>query len=386
MNPVKIGMIGVGSMGSSHARTLETLPNAVITAVCDINPQALEQFNDRPAIARFTDAETFFRKADIDAVIIATPHFFHHLLAVQALEHGKHVLVEKPIAVHKALAETMLKAAAEHPELKFAAMFNQRTIPAHRKLKQLLEQGELGAIRRINWTITDWFRTQNYYDSSDWRASWRGEGGGVLLNQCPHQLDLLQWFFGMPEKIRATAYFGKYHDIEVEDEVTAILEYPDGMTGVFIASTGEVPGSNRLEVAADRGKLVFEKGVISFQRTEVSVAKFCAENKLRFTTPECWTIQIPVNTDRSGQHRNIIINFLEAIQQGAPLVAPAVEGIRGLEIGTAMLLSAWKQQPVSLPLNGAEFEEKLNRLITTSRYRKKAPAAELSQQDFNQSF
>lgn len=385
MGKIKVGIIGVGGMGSGHAAIIRQLPNAELVAVCDVDPQALAQFKGFPSIRCFTDSEDFFAQSGVRAVLIATPHFFHHSLAVRALDSNMHVLVEKPIAVHKLLAQELVDGVARHPELICSAMFNQRTIPAHRKIKSLLDSGELGEIKRISWTITDWFRTQTYYDSGDWRASYRGEGGGVLLNQCPHQLDLLQWFFGMPQRISAHAYFGKYHDIEVEDEVTAFLEYPTGATGVFIASTGEAPGSNRLEINGDRGKLIFEKNEISFERTEKSVDEICRTSPKRFDAPECWHIKIPAGAGAECQHRNIIANFLAAIAGEAELIAPAVEGIRQLEIGNAMILSAWLGKAVELPLDVQTYAQMLEERIGKSRYRKRIVPIDANE-DFSASF
>ena len=384
MDKVKVGVIGTGSMGSSHINGNLVLPNVEITAVCDIDPKALEKFNDRPNIKQFTDPDKFFAEADVDAVVIATPHFFHHTYAIRALDAGKHVLVEKPIAVHKNLAKQMLDAAARHPELKFSAMFNQRTIEAHKKIKELIDSGELGKIQRVNWTITNWFRSQAYYDSGDWRASWRGEGGGVLLNQCPHQLDLFQWFFGLPKKLRAFAYFGKYHNIEVEDEVNAFMEYENGTTAIFTASTAEAPGTNRLEIACDRGRLVYENGKISFTRTTTLVSEHTAKTDKRFGIPDVWNVEIPADPNGAKQHQNIFINFFDAIQKDVPLIAPAVEGIRALELGNAMLLSAWQDATVEFPIDSDAFEAKLNELIATSRYEKKVQV--VSNEGFDKSF
>lgn len=384
MDQVKIGIIGVGNMGSAHVISIGQLANAKLTAICDINPEKLKRYNPKE-IQLFTDSKEFFRKADIDAVIVATPHYFHVPLAIEALKNKKHVIVEKPISVHKALAEELVKAAKKYPKLKLAAMFNQRTLPAHRKIKQLIDSGELGEIRRVNWIITDWFRSQAYYDSGDWRASWRGEGGGVLLNQCPHQLDLMQWFFGMPSKVSAVLTLGKYHDIEVEDDVTAVLEYPNGATGVFVATTGEAPGTNRLEIAAERGRLVFEEGKLRFKRNEIPTSKFCRETKTQFDRPETWDIEIPVNNDGSHQHRDIIENFCNAILKGTPLIAPATEGIRGLELGNAMLLSGLKKKTVELPIDAQAFAKIMDKLIAKSRYVKKTVAPSETV-DFSKSF
>ena len=384
MDQVKIGIIGVGNMGSAHVVSIGQLANAKLTAICDIYPEKLKRYNPKE-IQLFTDSKEFFRKADIDAVIVATPHYFHVPLAIEALKNKKHVIVEKPISVHKALAEELVKAAKKYPKLKLAAMFNQRTLPAHRKIKQLIDSGELGEIRRVNWIITDWFRSQAYYDSGDWRASWRGEGGGVLLNQCPHQLDLMQWFFGMPSKVSAVLTLGKYHDIEVEDDVTAVLEYPNGATGVFVATTGEAPGTNRLEIAAERGRLVFEEGKLRFKRNEIPTSKFCRETKTQFDRPETWDIEIPVNNDGSHQHRDIIENFCNAILKGTPLIAPATEGIRGLELGNAMLLSGLKKKTVELPIDAQAFAKIMDKLIAKSRYVKKTVTPSETV-DFSKSF
>ncbi len=388
MEKVKFGVIGIGNMGSAHTSFLAELPDCELTAVCDIDPAAFARVDARwnGRIRCFTDAETFWREAEIDAVIIAVPHYFHPDLAIRAMSCGKHVIVEKPIAVHKAEATRLLAAAALHPELVKSAMFNQRTMPAHRKIKALIDSGELGAVRRVNWIITDWFRSQCYYDSGDWRASWRGEGGGVLSNQCPHQLDLMQWFFGMPVRVSAAAKFGKYHDIEVEDEVNAYCEYADGKTANFIASTGEIPGTNRLEITAERGRLVFEDGRLEFKRSEVETSEFCRTTNLRFGLPTIWDCSIPAGDGNPNQHRDIIANVAGAILRGEKLFAPLEEGINGLELGNAMLLSAWRGEPVTLPIDSADYAARLARLVETSRYRKKAPAVAAPGGNFADSF
>ncbi len=384
---VKFGIIGIGNMGSAHVGFINAIANAELTAVCDINPEAFKRINDetRSRIETYTDSEEFFAKAEVDAVIVAVPHYSHPDLAIRAMECGKHVIVEKPIAVHKSEAERLIKEAAKYPELIKSAMFNQRTIPAHVKIKHLIDSGELGKINRVNWIITDWFRTQTYYDSGDWRASWRGEGGGVLLNQCPHQLDLMQWFFGMPEKVSAAVKFGKYHDIEVEDEVNAYLEYADGKVGNFIASTGEAPGTNRLEITAEKGRLVFEGGQIEFKRNEQETSEFCKTSKTSFGTPAVWNCSIPCADSKVPQHQVIIQNVANAILNGEKLLAPMEEGIRGLELGNSMLLSGWKNEPVTLPIDAEDYAKRLAELVKTSRYTKKTGTT-ASADDFSKSF
>ena len=384
MEKVKFGIIGIGNMGSAHVVNINNLKNCELTAVCDIDPEAFNRIDEgiRSRLQLFTDPEKFLKEAEIDAVMISVPHYSHPDLAILAMRQGKHVIVEKPIAVHKAEAERMIAEAKKYPVLKKSAMFNQRTIPAHKKIKQMIDSGELGKIMRVNWIITDWFRSQCYYDSGDWRASWRGEGGGVLLNQCPHQLDLMQWFFGMPCKVRATAKFGKYHDIEVEDEVNAYLEYADGKTGNFIACTGEIPGTNRLE----RGRLVYEGGKLEFKRNEVETTEFNRTTDKKFGIPDIWRCEIPVAPPSPAPHKDIVENVANAILHGTPLLAPMEEGINGLELGNAMLLSGWKEETVNLPIDSAEYAARLERLIATSRYQKKAVKKSGNADGFGSSF
>ena len=388
MEKVKFGIIGIGNMGSAHVVNITNLKNCELTAVCDIDPEAFNRIDEgiRSRLQLFTDPEKFLKEAEIDAVMISVPHYSHPDLAILAMRQGKHVIVEKPIAVHKAEAERMIAEAKKYPELKKSAMFNQRTIPAHKKIKQMIDSGELGKIMRVNWIITDWFRSQCYYDSGDWRASWRGEGGGVLLNQCPHQLDLMQWFFGMPCKVRATAKFGKYHDIEVEDEVNAYLEYADGKTGNFIACTGEIPGTNRLEIMAERGRLVYEGGKLEFKRNEVETTEFNRTTDKKFGIPDIWRCEIPVAPPSPAPHKDIVENVANAILHGTPLLAPMEEGINGLELGNAMLLSGWKEETVNLPIDSAEYAARLERLIATSRYQKKAVKKSGNADGFGSSF
>lgn len=375
MEKVKFGIVGIGNMGSVHVKYVDAISNARLSAVCDINPAAFDRIapETREKIKCFTDVDTFLAEGDIDVVVVAVPHYSHPDIAIKAMNAGKHIIVEKPIAVHKAEAERLIAEAAKHPELIKSLMFNQRTIPAHRKIKDMIDNGTLGKITRINWIITDWFRTQRYYDSGDWRASWRGEGGGVLLNQCPHQLDLWQWLFGMPKTMRAAVKFGKYHDIEVEDEVNAYMEYEDGKVGNFIASTGEMPGTNRLEITGDKGRLVYEKGEIQFIYNEIPTSEFCKTAEVSFGLSDSWDskIQIYGADNTTPQHQKVLANVADAIQKGTPLIAPMEEGIRGLELGNSMLLSGLLDKTLTLPIDSALYAAELEKLIATSRYQKK---------------
>ncbi|MCM3632787.1 Gfo/Idh/MocA family protein [Paenibacillus camelliae] len=372
MENVRIGIIGIGGMGSSHANHIVAgkVPHAELTAVCDTNSDRLEwarqSFGDN--VKRFDDVDAFFQSKAFDAVLIATPHYDHPALAIQALEHGYHTLIEKPAGVYTKAVREMNEVASQSDKV-FAIMYNQRTNPVYQKLKDLIDSGELGELKRSIWIITNWYRPQSYYDAGGWRATWSGEGGGVLLNQDPHQLDLWQWMCGMPKKVRAFMSFGKYHDIEVEDDVTAYVEYANGATGLFVTTTGEAPGTNRLEVSGDRGKVVIEDDKLTFWRLRVSEREFNREYKGGFGSPECWKCEIPTPGDNS-QHIGIMKNWVDAILHGKELIAPGIEGIKGLTISNAMHLSAWTDSWVELPLDEDMFYEKLKERIDNSTYKK----------------
>src|SRR5438128_2394957 len=282
-------------MGTIHAGYINDLPGATFAAACDINPQRLEAITSRHNCPGFSDAQEMMRSGAIDAVLIATPHYFHVPLAIAAFEHGLHVLCEKPVAVTIGEARRVNEAAAKYSNLKFAIMFQMRTHPIFMKIRALIHEGELGPISRITWIATNWFRSHAYYASGGWRATWAGEGGGVLLNQCPHNLDILQWTTGlMPNRVTAVASIAKTHPIEVEDEVSAILEYPNGAVGHFITTTGEAPGTDRLEIAGDRGKLIAEKGHLKFSRTTRSVQETNRTTSQSFPSIETWEIDLPL--------------------------------------------------------------------------------------------
>jgi predicted dehydrogenase len=382
MDQVRMGIVGIGTMGSVHARYLldGMIERATLAAVADIDPAPMEPY---AAVQRFSSGSELIHSGTVDAVLIATPHYFHTTLGIEALQSGLHVLVEKPISVHKADCQRLIAAHTNKKQV-FAAMFNQRTDPRFKTIKKMIDDGELGAIQRVNWIITDWFRTETYYASGTWRATWKGEGGGVLLNQCPHNLDLLQWMTGMPVRVRGFCTLGKYHTIEVEDEVTAYLEYANGATGVFVTTTGEAPGTNRLEIAGDRGKLVAEGNKVSFIRNEVATSEFNRTSPERFSKPPSSINEIAVQ-GRGGQHAEVTQNFVNAILDGAPLIAPAEEGIRSVEMANAMLYSSMIGATVNMPLDSAAYEEFLHGLIRSSTLEKKA-AAQSGPEDMTKSF
>ena len=383
MEKVRIGIVGMGNMGKYHADYLikGKVAHAELSAVCSTSPEKLSAYKDPVAV--FGNGEEMIRSGSIDAVLVATPHYQHTSLGICAIENGIHLMVEKPISAHKADAERLIEVSAQHPDIVFGGMFQLRTEPRYLKLKKLIADGDLGDIVRINWIITDWFRTEAYYASGGWRATWKGEGGGVLLNQCLHQLDALQWLVGMPSKVRSFAQCGRFHDIEVEDNVTAYLEYPNGATGVFVSSTGEAPGSNRFEITGTRGKVVLENDQIKFTRNESCMLEHSKNSPIGFSKPEVWEVDIPFG-NAELPHAILMRNFVEAIRNKTPLIAPGVEGIHSVELANVLLYSSLVDQTINLPMDGAAFEAKLQQLIDESTHEKKV--VEISDEDFASSF
>ncbi|GMA61128.1 Gfo/Idh/MocA family oxidoreductase [Alicyclobacillus fastidiosus] len=380
MSFVRMGIVGIGNMGSAHAKYLiqNEVPEAQLTAVCDTNPEKREWIRSQSgdSVQFFDTPESLFESGSVDAVMIATPHYSHSELAIKAFRRGLHVLVEKPAGVYTKQVREMNEVAAQSGKV-FGIMFNQRTNPLYQKLRDLISSGELGDLKRTIWIITNWYRPQSYYNSGGWRATWAGEGGGVLANQDPHQLDLWQWTTNMlPKRLRAFCGFGKYHDIEVEDDVTAYVEYENGATGLFVTSTGEAPGTNRFEISGDRGKVVIEDGKLTFWRLRISERQFNKEYNGGFGQPECWKCDVPVRGVETG-HKGITENWVSAILHGTPLLAPGEEGIRGLQLSNAMHLSAWLDNWVEIPLDEELYLEKLNEKIEASTFVKKSQCAKI---------
>jgi len=373
MNKVGIGIIGIGNMGSIYAKNLKEglIPGGKLIAVCDKDVKRLKWAEESLGrdIKRYDNYRDLFNDKDLTAVIIASPHYEHPPLAIRAFENNLHVLIEKPAGVYTKQVRGMNEVAARSNKV-FAIMYNQRTRPVYQKLKDLVESGELGEIKRTNWIITDWYRSQSYYDSGTWRATWGGEGGGVLLNQNPHNLDIWQWICGMPIRVRAFCYFGKYHDIEVEDDVTAFVEYKNGSTGVYVTSTADAPGTNRFEITGDKGKIVVENEKLTFWRLRYSERMFNKEYKGGFGEPECWKCEIPIKSKYTEEHIEIINNWVDAILNGSKLLSPGEDGINGLMISNAMLLSTWTDDWVEIPINEELFYEKLRGKIEISKFNK----------------
>src|SRR5437867_1472503 len=381
MNKVRLGIIGLGNIGQHHAGYLSAgkVSRAELVAVSDAVPGKLEKYKP---LKIFSDGEELIRSGLVDAVIIATPHYQHTTLGIAALNQGVHAMVEKPISAHKADAERLIDARRKNPKLVFAGMFQLRAELRYLKVQKLIQTGELGEIVRMSWIITDWFRTEAYYASGGWRATWKGEGGGVLLNQCLHNLDVMQWLLGMPARLRGFCQLGRFHDIEVEDNVSAYFEYPNGATGTFVASTGEAPGTNRFEIAGTRGKLGLERDKLSFTRNETDMLEFSRTAKVGFAKPDVWQVDIPFD-NAPNPHAILMQNFVNAILDREPLIAPGEEGLHSVELANVMLYSSLLGQTIELPMNSAAYEKKLNQLIAESKLEKKV--VEIANEDFAKS-
>lgn len=362
MQKIHLGIIGIGNMGTTHCKNILAglLPEFELTAVADRKASRREwaekELGKETTI--FEEGKDLIESGKCDAVLIAVPHYQHPELAILALENNIHVMSEKPAGVYTKQVREM-NEVAEKSDRVFGMMFNQRTNCIYRKMKEIVSDKQMGEIKRVTWIVTDWYRTQAYYDSGSWRATWDGEGGGVLLNQCPHNLDLLQWICGMPVKVRAFCHEGKWHDIEVEDDVTAYLEYPNGATGVFVTSTADAPGTNRFEIVMEMGKLVCENNKLTLYKLKENERIFCKTEKNGFKAPEYETIE--VETDGSNEeHVGVMKAFGGAILRGEPLVAAGEEGINGLTLSNAMHLSSWLDKTIELPLNEDIFLKELN--------------------------
>lgn len=363
MDKVRLGIIGIGNMGSGHLKNIleGKVPEMEVTAVADRQEgrRAWAKEHLPESVVIFEEGTDLITAGVCDGVLIAVPHYQHPELTIEAMNHGLHVMCEKPAGVYTKQVREM-NETAEKCDRVFGMMFNQRTNCIYRKMHELVVGGELGAIKRVNWIVTDWYRTQSYYDSGSWRATWDGEGGGVLLNQCPHNMDLIQWICGMPSKVQAFCHNGKWHDIEVEDDVTAYLEYPNGATGVFVTTTADAPGTNRFEITLEMGKLVCENEKLMLHKLSENERTFCKTAKGGFDTPECTVTEVETDGENE-QHVGVLKAFAGRILNGTPLVADGVEGINGLTLSNAMHLSSWLKREVEIPFDEDLFLEELNK-------------------------
>jgi len=368
---VRLGIIGIGNQGSSYAKRFvkeNWVPDIELVAIADINPARIAWAKENLShdLAYFDDAIAMLDSGLINACVVSIPHYDHPRYAMECMKRGIHVMCEKPAGVYTRQVREMNEEAKKHPDVVFGMMFNQRTNCLYRKMRELVQSGKYGRVRRANWLITNWYRSQFYYDSGDWRATWAGEGGGVLLNQCPHQLDLWQWILGMPKKLQSFMRYGQWHDIEVEDDVTTWMEYEDGHTGVFITSTGDPHGSNRFEVEMDGAQLIAEGDKLFLLEFDQLEQDWTKTNKIPFASVPAHEVEVEMD-GLNPQHQGVFQAFAGAILRGEPLVAGGEEGINGLTLSNAMHLSAFLGKPVELPFDEDLYESELMKRVATSR-------------------
>lgn len=376
MKNVKMGIIGLGAEGGLYAGFLADgkVKGMVIGAICDIDPAKKALCADKyPGIPFYDNYIDMLESGDVDAIVTCVPHYLHPEMGIEALKRDIHALVEKPAGVYTKQVQELNDFAATKPELTFAIFFNQRTNPLYQKLKELIDQDEIGEIRRTNWLITTWWRPQGYYDQSEWRATWKGEGGGVLVNQAPHQLDLLQWICGMPKKVYANVKYGYQRAITVEDEVTAMFDYENGATGVFITCTHDVLGTDRFEILGDKGKIVVDDSKkITIKRLmkpepEMSSTMSMQDVMKIFmgqSASEIYSEEVlEFESVWGAQHIAVLENFAANINDGTPLIAAGSEGIHGVRLANAIHLSGFLGQEVEIPFDEEQYVAELNKKI-----------------------
>lgn len=371
MKTVKVAVIGIGNMGSAHAACIaeNKIEGMSLTAVCDISVKRLSAFSEKyPNIKCYKSYEELFNDKICDSVIIAVPHPLHAEIAIKSFAHGLNVMLEKPADISVSRVKKLNEAAEKSGKV-FSVMFNQRTNPLFAKAREIVKNGELGELKRTVWIITNWFRTQNYYDSGEWRATWSGEGGGVLLNQAPHNLDLWQWICGMPESVTAFCDVAKYHNIEVEDDATIFTRYKNGATGVFMTSTGEYPGTNRLEISGDLGKIVLENGVLKRYKLKKPISEVIVKSEQGFAQIDYDYEEIRQERPETA-HKGVMQNFANAILFGEELISPGADGINELTLSNAAYLSQWQgNREITLPFDSELYDTLLAEKAKSSKCR-----------------
>jgi len=376
MKQVRFGIIGMGIQGSLYASILTgrqhpgrgLLPRpegCVLTALssrADKGPEAAAL-----GVRYFADWRELVDSGECDAVILTVPHFAHHEIAVYALERGIHVLCEKPAGVRASDAAKMLEAR-EKFGARLGMFLQQRTIPLFRQLRQIIASGELGQLRRSNWIINTYWRPDSYYASAAWRGTWKGEGGGILVNQLPHYLDLWLYLCGMPERVYAVNRQGAFRHISVENDVTVLAEYPGGATGVFVACTHDPMGTDRLELDFEGGKIVVEDSaravVHRFRLTEPEWNETVTADEMERLVRSADhhdTRELDEGLAYGVSHARILENFARHIRLDEPLIATGEDGLRQVELANAIALSGWLGRTVSVPCDRARFDAELQK-------------------------
>ena len=374
---VRVGIVGLGGQGLAYADLIADglIPDMALGAAFDVDI-AKEQVakSKYPGVPFYSDYGDLLDSGDVNAVIICVPHYLHPELGIAALKHDIHVLIEKPAGVYTKQVNELNAVAAGKPELTFAIMFNQRNNPLYREIKEIVSSGQIGEIRHTSWIITTWWRPQVYYDQSAWRGTWGGEGGGVLVNQAPHQLDLWQWICGVPQSVFGKVAYGFRRNIAVEDEVTALVDYGGGATGVLVTATHDLVGTDRLEILGDSGKIVVENSrtarVTRLREPERQLGEGIdmptvwrllsgQQDTEAYYTSE--VLEFELTSDKG--HAGVLENFAANMLSDEPLIAPGAEGLNGVRLANAIYLSSWKGAEVSLDFDDEEYLSELNRRI-----------------------
>jgi len=353
MDPLKLGLVGLGGMGRNHLEKEVALPEVRFVGVADVVASSVDEVSARYGVPGFYGYQQLVDSGACEAVLIATPHPFHAPIALYAIEHGLHVLSEKPIAVTVGEADQMIAAAAR-AGVTLGVMFQTRTDPHVRRAHQLLAEGAIGRVYRSVMIANHWYRTQAYYNSGAWRGTWKGEGGGILMNQSPHSLDMFIWLGGKPSRVQSRVDT-RLHRIRVEDTVEAMLDYEEGHTGWLYTTTAEWPGENHYEFTGDRGKLVLQDRSLRLYRMSKSIQEE-TETGATWGKPEGEWETVEVESGPTG-HSRVVQQFARAIRLGEPLIATGEDGRNSLELANALLLSGYRGKSVALPLDRAEYDQ-----------------------------
>lgn len=365
---LRIGVVGVGGMGYGHCKTMRAdVPELELAAVSDSDAARAEKVAQEFGVRAFGSWEEMVKSKLCQAILVATPHPFHPEIAVAAMKRKLHVLTEKPLSERVSTADKML-ATAKKKGVVLAVMFQQRFAGPFAKAIEIARSGRLGKLLRAFAAMPD-VRTQAYYNAGGWRATWRGEGGGVLINQSPHMTDIFVQLAGLPEKVRGRVST-RMHDIEVEDCADALLTYKDGGIGYIYASTIEPGGEGRIELFCENGRLLVTGGDVKLWEYKPAVSEF-----IRGAT-DMWARHkaepVPVEFAKEWpNHKAVMKNFARHILFGEELLCSGESGLGQLELANAIILSGKTGKEVTLPLNRGAYD----RLLKKLRESGKDPAA-----------
>jgi len=347
-------VIGVAaSIFPTHRRAQEA-EGVNVVAACDIRVEAGQQRAAEIGCAFYEDYRTMLAETRPDVAVIVTPHPLHPSMTIDCLRAGCHVLVEKPMAVDVAEADQMITEAEKSGRI-LAINFQQRFRPIIERARALVAEGAIGPLVRT-LSIEPWFRTAYYYRTATWRATWKGEGGGVLLNQAPHTLDILCHLAGMPSKVWGWTRT-RYHAIEVEDTAQAMLEYPNGAPGYLTVSTVEAGVQPRVQIIGERGAIELMGDQLTVHRFSPSTREYMLTSDEMFGKPK--TTSETLEFDAGLGHQAVYHDLKAAIADGRPPRADGREAIMSLELANAIVLSSYAGGPVTLPLDRAAYGELL---------------------------